>query len=88
MTFSVPLEPPPKESLYISAHNQAILVKYIQFNSKAEYDTKRRRSSTKKGDVGIRVDKHGGKGVKQSARGTETTSKQKDGALGVNWGVT
>ena len=33
MTFSVPLEPPPKENLHISAHYLVILVKYIQFNS-------------------------------------------------------
>ena len=33
MTLSVPLEPPPKENLHISAHYLVILVKYIQFNS-------------------------------------------------------
>ena len=37
MSFSVPLEPPSKEILHISAHYLVILVKYIysiQFNSK------------------------------------------------------
>ena len=77
-----------KASIVVLTIRQSLHSIFNSLQFKGAIWHKRRRSGTKKGDVGIRVDKQGGKGVKQSAWWTETTSKQKDGDLGVNWGVT
>ena len=44
----------------------------IYMQAKAKYDTKKQVITKKKGDSKVKVDRQGGKGVKESAKGDET----------------
>ena len=77
MTLSVPLEPPPKENLHISAHYLVILVKYIQFNS--IQITARKRITFARKTTQETVDHYSTKGTRaQKNDGSHGASQPKD----------
>ena len=53
---------------------------HVYMQAKAKYDTKKQVITKKKGDSKVKVDRQGGKGVKESAKGMKQL-KGGDGGL-------